>query len=303
MGAALSRLGQVLLSWVGGVGRQAPWMIGTAAGRFTGGVINGIVRGSLGSITKGLRPHLSKPNVQALINGAKQRFKINTPNSLNGLKDAMSKYPEFSVFVLMTLPALGVEVADWLTDDGTPEGRDFIEQVNQQQEFYKDQEPFSVVDVADLFKFLDDKEDLRDLADGNTLRVGGAVSSAFDRIVKEANVSSSNAPTRRLNPGSYQGRLDNGHIPVSKRHNSAPSFLSQNDNIVDSFIERGASASENLRVDMSDAGQRLAVISILRFAKQFFHGETGAIQAHKFIQAFFEMPTEDVEAGFRDLKV
>lgn len=62
--------------------------------------------------------------------------------------------------------------------------------------------------------------------------------------------------------------------------------------------------SEKLNMHTADKrGEDLLSIAVLGFAKQFFGGADGAIEAHIMMQAFFEMPLDDVRHGMLTLNL
>jgi len=65
-----------------------------------------------------------------------------------------------------------------------------------------------------------------------------------------------------------------------------------------------AAMSESFKPNLSNTELMLATSAeILRWAQGFFGGQQSAMRAHSVMQAFFEMSSEDVEAGFRRLKL
>jgi len=64
-----------------------------------------------------------------------------------------------------------------------------------------------------------------------------------------------------------------------------------------------AAESEKLTTGISAKEVDLAVaVEVLGFARRFFGSPSAAIKAHGMMQAFFEMPLQDVEAGYRQLR-
>lgn len=69
-------------------------------------------------------------------------------------------------------------------------------------------------------------------------------------------------------------------------------------------IDEAGRASQTLDLQIAETAIDVqTAIAILRFAKSFFGSERTAIDGHRLLQAFFEMPRDDVVAGFATLRV
>lgn len=72
---------------------------------------------------------------------------------------------------------------------------------------------------------------------------------------------------------------------------------------VKKILDAGASSE---KLDLKIAENAIDVFTardILRFAKSHYGSPANAVRAHKYHQAFFEMPLDDVELGFETIRL
>lgn len=287
MGQLIARLIQSILRPMASVGRKIPAGVGTGAGQFTVGFINGVLRQSWRYVSAAVGPHMNKPAVTRLFERASKRFKFKMPKTVGDLQKLMEQNPEFGMFVLFSLPALGVSIVDAIQDDGSEESRDFIAMLKEHEKEYLSAN-LSVDEVEELMNGMN----LLGPVNENGEMTGLFVLTGAGAAVNRANaIAAVNAI----------GKSETG-TSIVERHPRRARVTTTEDDVL-SFIKKGGSTSESLVIDSNIDVEQEALVKILKWAKMYFHGEVNAIHAHIMLQAFTELPLETVRKGFSIYKV